>query len=142
MSFIGHLFIHIYRYVKAGILIPAFYTCGQHRRFSLSQLKTQFKTQFNIDNDSNIHKAHLTVCYSRVSSHDQKHDLIAQEKKLLHYAKVNNYKKKGLKQLIDLIFSGQVKTMIINHKDRLLRFGSELIFYLCQLFKVNVIVIE
>lgn len=53
-----------------------------------------------------------------------------------------NYKKKELKQLIDLIFSGQVKTMMINHKDRLLLFGSELIFYLCQLFKVNVIVIE
>ncbi len=53
-----------------------------------------------------------------------------------------NYKKKGLKQLIDLIFSGQVKTLIVNHKDRLLRFGSELIFYFCDLFKVHVIIVE
>ncbi len=53
-----------------------------------------------------------------------------------------NYKKKGLKQLIELIFNRQVKTLIINHKDRLLRFGSELIFYLCDLFKVNIVIIE
>ena len=53
-----------------------------------------------------------------------------------------NYKKKGLKQLISLIFSNKVKTLIINHKDRLLRFGSELIFYLCDLYKVNVVIIE
>ena len=30
-----------------------------------------------------------------------------------------NYKKKGLKLLIKLIFSGQVHTLILNHKDRL-----------------------
>ena len=134
-----------YRYCKAGILKPAFFTLGCHRRFSLYQLRQCF----NIDN-----KAVTTICYSRVSSHDQKQDLIHQEQKLLNYAKNNNYqnitsitdlgsglnyKKKGLKQLIGLIFNRQVKTLIINHKDRLLRFGSELIFYLCNLFKVNVI---
>jgi excisionase family DNA binding protein len=137
-----------YRYCKAGILKPAFFTLGQHRRFSLSYLRQSF----NLDDN-----AVLTVCYSRVSSHDQKHDLITQENKLLNYAQLNNYqnilsitdlgsglnyKKKGLKQLINLIFSGKVKTLIINHKDRLLRFGSELIFYLCDLFKVNIIIIE
>ena len=53
-----------------------------------------------------------------------------------------NYKKKGLKNLINLIFTGQVHTLILNHKDRLLRFGSEIIFYLCDLFKVKVIIIE
>ena len=35
-----------------------------------------------------------------------------------------------------------IKTLILNHKDRLLRFGSELIFYFCDLFKVNVIIVE
>ena len=67
-----------YRYCKAGILKPAFFTFGKHRRFSLSQLRQSF----NIDN-----KAVLAVCYSRVSSHDQKKDLISQEDKLLSYAK-------------------------------------------------------
>lgn len=58
-----------YRYCKAGILQPAFFTPGCHGRFSLSTLRQSF----NIDNN-----AVLTVCYSRVSSHDQKLDLINQ----------------------------------------------------------------
>ena len=113
------------------------------------------RQSFNLNNN-----AVLTVAYSRVSSHDQKSDLISQELKLINFAKslpdydANNfvsitdlgsglnYKKKGLKKLIHLIFSGKVKNIIINHKDRLLRFGSELIFYLCDLFKVNVIIVE
>ena len=137
-----------YFYCKAGILKPAFFTFGKHRRFSLSELRQSF----NIDN-----KAVIAVIYSRVSSHDQKQDLISQEQKLIHYAQLNNYqniisitdlgsglndKKPGLKRLINLIFSGQVKTLIINHKDRLLRFGSELIFYLCDLYKVEIIIVE
>lgn len=137
-----------YRYCKTELLKPAFFTCGGHRRFSLALIRQSF----NIDS-----KAVLTICYSRVSSHDQKNDLISQETKLINYAKINNYsnitsitdlgsglnyKKKGLKKLIELIFSGQVDNLIINHKDRLLRFGSELIFYLCDLFKVNVVIIE
>jgi predicted site-specific integrase-resolvase len=63
-----------YRYCKSGLLKPDFFTLGGHRRFSLSLLRQSF----HIDN-----KAILTVCYSRVSSHDQKNDLISQENKLL-----------------------------------------------------------
>jgi predicted site-specific integrase-resolvase len=35
-----------------------------------------------------------------------------------------------------------MKTLIVNHKDRLLRFGSELIFTLCNHFNIEVIVLE
>ena len=67
-----------YRYCKAGLLKPTFLTFGKHRRFSLSQLRQSF----NLDND-----AVLSLCYSRVSSHDQKNDLISQENKLLNFGK-------------------------------------------------------
>jgi predicted site-specific integrase-resolvase len=53
-----------------------------------------------------------------------------------------NYKKKGLKQLLNLILTKQMKTLIVNHKDRLLIFGSELIFTLCNHFNIEVIVLE
>ena len=43
-----------------------------------------------------------------------------------------NYKKRGLKKLIRMILLGQVEKIVLTHKDRLLRFGSELIFYLCS----------
>jgi predicted site-specific integrase-resolvase len=97
------------------------------------------------------------VLYARVSSHDQKADLLTQENKLLDFANKSqltniklisdlgsglNYKKKGLKQLLNLILTQQMKTLIVNHKDRLLRFGSELIFTLCNHFNIEVIVLE
>ena len=144
-----------YRYVKAGLIKPAFFTSGGHRRISLSSIISTF----NLHNNDK----HQIVCYSRVSSH-QKSYLQRQHDKLLNFAlnlpQFNpnfnfntiisisdlgsglNYNKKGLKQLLNLIFKGQVQSLIINHKDRLLRFGSEIIFHLCDLFNVNVIIVE
>ena len=148
---IGCSLSSFYGYCKSGLIKPDFFTPGGHRRFSLLHIRQVF----NLTNYSS-----KIIAYSRVSSHDQKKDLIAQEQKLiqfaqsLNYFKQNNflsitdlgsglnYKKKGLKSLINLIFSGQVHTLILNHKDRLLRFGSEIIFYLCDFFKVKVIVVE
>ena len=42
----------------------------------------------------------FTVFYSRVSSHDQKNDLITQQSKLLHFAKINNFN--NIKLISDL----------------------------------------
>ena len=41
-----------------------------------------------------------------------------------------------------MLLSRKIKTLIINHKDRLLRFGSEIIFWLCQQMQVTVIILE
>jgi putative resolvase len=53
-----------------------------------------------------------------------------------------NYHKKGLKKLIKAIYSGSVGRLIITHKDRLLRFGAELIFAICESFGTEVIIIN
>ena len=149
--FLGISLSTFYRYCKRGLLKPSFLTLGGHRRFSIQELKQAF----SMDNI-----ADLIVCYSRVSTHDQKKDLVTQEQKLLSYAQQLpnskpeniisisdlgsglNYKKKGLKQLLNLILLGKVQTLIINHKDRLLRFGSELIFTLCAFKRVTVKILE
>ena len=114
-----------YRWIKIGKLKSEFRTLGNHRRFNLSQIKHTFISSANHDNK-------LTVLYSRVSSHDQKHDLITQQHKLLNYAQSNNftnlklisdlgsglnYKKTGLNTLLQLILTQQISTLIINHKD-------------------------
>ncbi len=149
--FLGISLSTFYRYCKRGLLKPSFLTLGGHRRFSILDLKQAF----SMDNS-----ADLIVFYSRVSTHDQKKDLVTQEQKLLSYAQQLpnskpeniisisdlgsglNYKKKGLKQLLNLILLGKVQTLIINHKDRLLRFGSELIFTLCAFKRVTVKILE
>lgn len=98
----------------------------------------------------------LTICYARVSSQDQKGDLKRQELVLESYCASKgfnfeiisdlgsglNYKKKGLVRLIKLICSGQIERLVITHKDRLLRFGSELIFSICEHFGVEILIIN
>ena len=53
-----------------------------------------------------------------------------------------NYEKKGLKQLIKKICSKAIQRLVLTHRDRLLRFGSELIFSLCEQFGVEIIIIN
>jgi len=88
----------------------------------------------------------LTIAYARVSSHDQKKDLETQAQLLTQYCAANgwqfelvqdlgsgmNYRKKGLKKLLELIIERNIKRLVLTHKDRLLRFGSELIFAMCE----------
>jgi putative resolvase len=119
-------------------------TAGGHRRYDIADL---------ISNKSG---SQLTVGYARVSSHDQKDDLTRQVLVLESYCAKHgwgfeviqdlgsgmNYKKKGLIRLIKLITSYQVERLVLTHKDRLLRFGSDLIFTLCEQFGTEVIIIN
>jgi predicted site-specific integrase-resolvase len=53
-----------------------------------------------------------------------------------------NYHKKGLKKLLDAIISGQIGRLVLTHKDRLLRFGAELMFAICQAKSVEVVILN
>ena len=98
----------------------------------------------------------LTVAYARVSSHEQKDDLKRQAEKLEMYCARKgwryeviqdlgsgmNYRKKGLKRLLEMILNRQVSRVVLTHKDRLLRFGAELVFSLCEARHVEVVVLN
>lgn len=97
-----------------------------------------------------------TIAYARVSSHDQKADLDRQVKVLEMYCASQgwtyeiirdlgsgmDYRKKGLVDLIDRIVDGQVGRLVLTHKDRLLRFGAELVFSICEAKHVEVVIIN
>jgi len=97
-----------------------------------------------------------TVAYARVSSHDLKADLERQVKVLEMYCAAHgwqfevisdvgsgmNYRKKGLSQLLDLVVDDQVGRLVLTHKDRLLRFGAELVFAVCEAKHVEVVIIN
>jgi putative resolvase len=123
-------------------------TPSGHRRYDLSQIKPEFfHTQ-----DSN----RRTVAYARVSSHDQKNDLERQKQVLELYCAQQgwtfeviadlgsgmNYHKKGLKRLLNDILSGKIGRLVLAHKDRLLRFGAELIFAICAAKNVEVVILN
>jgi predicted site-specific integrase-resolvase len=100
--------------------------------------------------------ANLTIGYARVSSHDQKNDLKRQVDLLSSFCASRgwnyniiqdlgsgmNYQKKGLKQLLELILEKKISRLVITHKDRLLRFGAELIFALCQAKQIEIVIIN
>jgi predicted site-specific integrase-resolvase len=131
------------RWEGEGKLIPQ-RTENGHRRYDLHQL-------LNVSDTSK-----LTLGYARVSTAEQKDDLKRQKEVLELFCSANgwefqiiedlgsgmNYKKKGLQQLIKLITTNQISRLVLTHKDRLLRFGSELVFSLCEQFGVEVVIIN
>jgi len=97
-----------------------------------------------------------TIGYARVSSHDQKADLARQAELVEAFCAAKgwrhevisdlgsglNYKKKGLNRLLELILRKQMRRLVLTHKDRLLRFGSELIFALCEIQNIEIVIIN
>lgn len=135
------------RWEASGRLTPE-RTKGGARRYDLSKLKPElFLTEQN---------DRKTIAYARVSSHDQKDDLERQKQVLeLYCARQGwtfevisdlgsgmNYNKKGLKRLLNAIIDGDVGRLVITHKDRLLRFGAELVFAICEAKEVEVLIIN
>ena len=53
-----------------------------------------------------------------------------------------NYKKKGLCELLERVIDDRVGRLVLTHKDRLLRFGAELVFAVCEAKNVEVIIIN
>lgn len=53
-----------------------------------------------------------------------------------------NYNKKGLNQLIDMITNSEVNKIVALYKDRLIRFGYELIENLCEKYGTTIEIID
>jgi putative resolvase len=132
------------RWEEQGHLVPHRKSKGKTRYYTLEQLmgKTPEENE-------------LTVAYARVSSHDQKEDLARQANVLASYCAHHgwnfqviqdlgsgmNYQKKGLRTLINMILEKKATRLVLTHKDRLLRFGAELIFALCAK-QIEVVIIN
>ena len=52
------------------------------------------------------------------------------------------YNKKGLNQLIDMITNSEVNKIVVLYKDRLIRFGYELIENLCEKYGTTIEIID
>lgn len=135
----------------AGGKLVAERTPAGHRRYRRSQIASFNPLGITPD------KGELpTIAYARVFSHDQKNDLERQAKVLEMYCAAHgwsyrvikdlgsgmNYSKEGLRELLGLIVDGRVSRVVVTHKDRLLRFGAELVFSICEMRNVEVVVIN
>ena len=132
------------KWEETGELLPARKTKGGTRYYAVSDILGLG------DADA------PTIGYARVSSHDQKEDLERQQAMLEAYCAAKgwrsdiikdlgsgmNYWKKGLNKLLEMILRRQMRRLVITHKDRLLRFGSELVFALCELQEIEIVMIH
>lgn len=134
---------------KKGLLIPHHTGANGYRYYSHDQLKQVL----NIKEDK---KSKVIIGYCRVSSYKQKDDLQRQvENMKLYLDKQNknyeiiedigsgiNYTKKGLRTLLRKIVNNEVEKVVVLYKDRLLRFGFELVEYIANLNGCEIEVID
>jgi putative resolvase len=99
----------------------------------------------------------LTIAYTRVSGVAQKPDLANQISALEVYCKQQsiqvdewmsdigsglNYKRKQFNRLMEMVELGQVRRIVIAHKDRLVRFGYGYFEAFCQRHNTEMVVMN
>lgn len=114
-------------------LIHTIITDGGHRRFDVESFANDHSSSSKKEDKRDF----KTVCYCRVSSAKQKDDLIRQCDDLRkQYPDADiikdvgsglNFKRKGLNSLLERVLQGEKLTVVVAHKDRLARFGYDLI---------------
>ena len=107
------------------------------------------KRIFGIQNETQSFRT--TVCYARVSSGHQKADLERQvntlktqfpnSKIIKDIGSGLNWNRPGFKSLLELVHSGTVEQVVVAWKDRLCRFGFELVEWIFKKANVKLLVL-
>lgn len=107
-----------------------------HRRYNIQE----FLSKRNKQEEPPIIKKN--ICYCRVSSRNQKEELKNQVEYLkskypnhdiiTDIASGLNYKRKGLQKILDYAKQGIIGQIVVTFKDRMCRFGFELIQYVVE----------
>ena len=134
---------------KEGKLKPSYTKSNGYRYYSEEDVLSYTK-------ERDRKKEKKIIGYVRVSSKKQEDDLIRQKENLEKYL-INtkqeyeiisdigsgiNYNKPGLKKLIEKINKKEVAEIIVLYKDRLLRYGFELVEYFAKLNNVKIRVLD
>lgn len=124
---------------KLGIHYLTLYKLGKEEK--IETIKIGHRQLYNVDKylrENKITKENRKkICYCRVSSIKQKEDLKRQEtymkNKYPTYEIISdigsgiNFNRKGLNKIIDMGIKGEIEILVVAYKDRLTRFGYELI---------------
>jgi putative resolvase len=118
-------------------------------------------TKYNYDNSQSqtiqeqetiIETQNPNICYCRVSSRNQKEDLERQVQKMQEqfpgYQIITdigsgiNWKRKGLRSILDLTNKRLIQKVVVAYRDRLCRFAFELIEWILQQNQVELVVLN
>ena len=107
-----------------------------------------------VPEESVTQKNEFVVTYARVSSSENKENLESQSKRLIDFCNANGWKThanikeigSGLndnrKKLISVLEDGKATKLVVEHKDRLTRFGFNYINILCKHIGCDLVVIN
>lgn len=138
---------------NSGYLKPAKIGLGGHRYYTQEQVDRYFGKNKHINFDINYRKI---IGYCRVSTQKQKENLDRQVECVRNYCSANgyqfeiitdigsgiNYDKKGLNKLIEEVLSNNVEKVVIMYKDRLVRFGFNLLKNIFNHFNTEIEIID
>jgi len=135
---------------KNGVLKPHHVAASGYRYYSQEQLNHYLGLKGEKPKDRKV------IGYCRVSGNKQKDDLVRQVENMQTYLLAQgkpfeiiqdigsgiNYKNKGLLTLIELITQNMVEKVVVLYKDRLLRFGFELVEYVANLYDCQIEIVD
>ena len=133
---------------RKGELVPAKISSGGTRYYSDEQIKEYMGIE-------TVSKR-IVIGYARVSSRKQEDDLNKQIENLKTYMFAKgysfemitdigssiNYSKNGLTKLLERIHKGEVSKVVVLYKDRLVRFGFELLETVCKLNDCEIEIVD
>jgi len=137
------------RWDREGRLKPTARTLGNRRLYTPEQLNQVLNRVSKIKQ--------VTIAYLRVSSQGQKPDLSNQRAALEQFCIARgiavdewiseiggglNFKRPKFSDLVDRIVRSELSTLVIAHKDRLARFGYELLAHLCETHGCQIMVLN
>ncbi|WP_425332617.1 IS607 family transposase [Anabaenopsis tanganyikae] len=122
--------------------LKAIRTPGGQRRFILEE----------VEKIGGIPRTITTICYGRVSTHSQQDYLQRQLEHLrTRYPEAEiisevgsglNFKRKKFLAILERIIDGDIQRIVVTHPDRLVRFGFELVRWLCTKFECELVVLN
>ncbi len=149
--------------------IPSVRTAGGTRLYNVKQFLLQQQeekvkinssyvsvsnqnSQVTSTDTSSTNTVEQCYCYCRVSSQKQKDDLERQVKDMQErfpgYTIISdigsgiNWKRKGLRQILDLVYNKRCKQVVVAYRDRLCRFAFELFEWIFQQNGVKLVVLN
>jgi excisionase family DNA binding protein len=124
--------------------IKAIKTEAGQRRYDLAEYLKQKSGTTELARPS-------TVLYARVSTSSQREDLKRQTEALTtsypgsevitEIGSGLNFRRRKLNAILERIISGDIQCLVVAHKDRLTRFGFDLIEWLCEKFDCKLVVL-
>jgi putative resolvase len=141
----------LYNWEKKGLL-EIIRSPGGKRFYNVDKYLQENNINATKNNLNETKETKEKICYVRVSTLGQKDDLKRQKEYMKNKYKNHtiiedigsgiNFNRRGLRKIIDLAIAGKLSELVVAHRDRLTRFGFDLIEDLIKKYSDGKIILD